>query len=82
MELVRIPQVHEFSPEEQAVMEGMKGWYKIDFVPKMSRVMRAHKAFGRGYGRATRRAMTDGALSRKQKEMLAATVSAVSVCEY
>ena len=82
MEVVRIPEVHEFSPEEQTVMEGMKAWYKIDFVPKMSRVMRVHKAFGKGYGRATRRAMADGALSRKQKEMLAATVSAVSVCEY
>jgi hypothetical protein len=82
MELVRIPEVNEFSREEQKVMEGMKEWYRIDFVPKMSRVMRVHREFGRGYGRATRRAMTDGALTRRQKEMLAAAVSAVNVCEY
>ena len=53
---------------EHGVMEGMKEWYKIDFVPKMSRVMRVHKDFGKGYGRATQRAMADGALNRKQKE--------------
>ena len=47
----------------------MKEWYKIDLGPKMSRGMRVHKDFGKGYGRATRRAMADGALSRKQKEM-------------
>ena len=82
MEIVRVPEVQEFSAEEQKVMEGMKDWYKIDFVPKMSRVMRVHKDFGKGYGRATRRAMADGALSRKQKEIIAATVSAVNVCEY
>ena len=82
MEIVRIPEVKEFSPEEQTVMEGMKDWFRIDFVPKMSRVLRVHKEFGKGYGRATRRAMMDGALSRKQMEMIAATVSAVNVCEY
>ena len=69
MEIVRVPEVQEFSAEEQKVMEGMKDWYKIDFVPKMSRGMRVHKDFGKGYGRATRRPMADGALSRKQKEM-------------
>ena len=82
MEIVRIPDVQEFSAEEQKFMEGMKDWFKIDFVPKMSRVIRVHKEFGTGYARATRRAMADGALSRKQKEMIAATVSAVNVCEY
>ena len=34
MEIVRIPEVQEFSAEEQKVMEGMKDWYKIDFVPR------------------------------------------------
>jgi len=68
MEIVRIPEAKEFSAEEQKVMEGMEDWYKIDFVPKMSRAMRVHKDFGKGYGRATRHAMADGALSRKQKE--------------
>jgi hypothetical protein len=31
---------------------------------------------------ASRRAMSDGALSRGQKELIATTVSAINVCEY
>jgi hypothetical protein len=42
----------------------------------------SHPEFGRPYGRASRRAMSDGALTRAQKEMIAATVSAINVCEY
>ena len=38
--------------------------------------------FGRPYGRASRRAMADGALTRAQKELIAAIVSAINVCAY
>ncbi len=48
----------------------------------MSRVLLSRPEFGRSYGRASRRAMSDGALTRAQKEMIAAIVSAINVCEY
>lgn len=82
MEIVRIPEARELAAEDQPFLEATKSWFRIDFVPKMSRVLFSHPAFGRPYGRASRRAMTDGALSRAQKEMIAATVSAINVCEY
>ncbi len=82
MEIVRVPDAHELASEDQPFLEATKGWFKIDFVPKMSRVLLSRPEFGRPYGRASRRAMTDGALSRAQKEMIAATVSAINVCEY
>ena len=82
MEIVRIPEAHEFSPEDQKFFEGGKAWFKIDFVPKMTRVLRVVPEVGRPYTRASRRAMSDGALSRGQKELIAATVSAINVCEY
>jgi hypothetical protein len=82
MEIVRIPEASELASEDQPFLEATKSWFKIDFVPKMSRVLLSHPEFGRPYGRASRRAMSDGALTRPQKEMIAATVSAINVCEY
>jgi hypothetical protein len=82
MEIVRVPEVHEFSPEDQKFLEAGKAWFKIDFVPKMARVLRVIPEFGRTYGQASRRAMSDGALRRGQKELIAAIVSAINVCEY
>jgi hypothetical protein len=82
MEIVRIPEAHELHPDDRRFLEGTKAWFKIDFVPKMSRVLLTVPEFGRPYGRASRRAMADGALSRAQKELIAATVSAINVCEY
>jgi hypothetical protein len=82
MEIVRIREPHEFSPEDQAFMEATKSWFKIDFVPKMSRVLLTIPEFGRPYGRSSRRAMADGALTRAQKELIATMVSAINACEY
>ena len=82
MEIVRVPESHEFPPEDQKFLEAGKAWFKIDFVPKMSRVLLAVPEFGRSYARASRRAMADGALTRAQKELIAATVSAINVCAY
>ncbi|PYM17211.1 MAG: hypothetical protein DMD81_09890 [Candidatus Rokuibacteriota bacterium] len=82
MEIVRVPHADELAPEDQRFLEATKSWFKIDFVPKMSRVLLTLPEFGRPYGRASRRAMTDGALSRAQKEMIAAAVSAINVCQY
>lgn len=82
METVRIPRVEDLTPEDRRFCEATKGWFNIDFVPKMSRVLLAVPEFGRAYAQASRRAMADGALSRAQKEMVASIVSAVNVCEY
>jgi hypothetical protein len=82
MEIVRLPEAHELAPEDQKVCEATKSWFHIDFVPKMSRVLLALPEFGRPYGRAIRRAMSDGALTRGQKELIATTVSAINVCKY
>jgi hypothetical protein len=82
MEIVRIPEADELAAEDRRFCEATKSWFKIDFVPKMSRVLLRHPDFGRPYGRASRRAMADGALTRAQKELIATTVSAINVCEY
>jgi len=82
MEIVRIPDPSEFAPEDQKFCEATRGWFKIDFVPKMSRVLLQTPAFGRAYAAASRRAMADGALTRGQKELIATIVSAINVCEY
>lgn len=82
MEVVRIPEARELAPEDQKFLDATRAWFRIDFAPKMSRVLLNLPEFGRPYGRASRRAMTDGALSRAQKELIAATVSAINVCEY
>lgn len=82
MEIVSIPDARDLAAEDQKFIEGTKAWFRIDFVPKMSRVLLAVPEFGRPYGRASRRAMADGALSRKEKELIATMVSAINVCEY
>ncbi len=82
MEIVHISDPHELASEDQKFCEATKAWFKIDFVPKMSRVLLAIPEFGRPYGRASRRAMADGALTRPQKELIATMVSAINVCEY
>jgi hypothetical protein len=68
MEIVRVTEAHELAPEDQRFCDATKAWFKIDFVPKMSRVLLTVPEFGRPYGRASRRAMADGALTRAQKE--------------
>ncbi len=82
MEIVRIPDPSDFASEDQKSCEATKGWFKIDFVPKMSRVLFQTPEFGRAYAAASRRAMADGALTRGQKELIATIVSAINVCEY
>jgi hypothetical protein len=82
MEIVRLRETHELAAEDQKFCEASKSWFHIDFVPKMSRVLLTVPEFGRSYGRASRRAMSDGALTRAQKELIATTVSAINVCEY
>jgi hypothetical protein len=82
MEIVRVTEPHELAPEDQRFCEATKAWFRIDFVPKMSRVLLTVPEFGRPYGRASRRAMADGALTRAQKELIATVVSAINVCEY
>ena len=73
METVRILEEQEFPPEMPRVVQGTREWIKIDDVPKMSRVIAWSAQFQWGFGRATRRVMSDGELKRWQKEMPAGT---------
>ncbi len=82
MEIVKITDTTELAPEDQKFCDATKAWFKIDFVPKMSRVLLTIPDVGRPYGRASRRAMTDGALTRAHKELIATMVSAINACEY
>jgi hypothetical protein len=82
VETVRLPEPSELGPEDQKIFENTRQWFRIDFVPKMSRALRAIPAIGDGITRASRRAMPDRVLSRAQKELIAAAVSAMNVCEY
>ena len=82
MEIVHVSDVHELTPEDQKFCEATKAWLGINFVPKMSRVLRMLPAPGDGIMKASRRAMPDRVLTRGQKELIAAAVSAMNVCEY
>jgi len=82
MEIVRISEPEDLAPEDQKFCEATKPWFRIDFVPKMGRVLLTVPEFGRPYWRASRRAMAEGALTRAQKELIATMVSAINVCEY
>ena len=72
----------KLSPEDQKIFDNTRQWFGIDFVPKMSKVLRMLPAAGTAITKASRRAMPDRVLSRGQKELIAATVSAMNVCEY
>ena len=39
MEIVHVTEADELTPEDQRFCEATKAWFKIDFVPKMSRVL-------------------------------------------
>lgn len=82
METVKLPDPSAFGPEDQKIFENTRQWFRIDFVPKMSRVLRMIPAIGNSVTRASRRAMPDRVLTRGQKELIASAVSAMNVCEY
>ena len=63
MEIVHVTDVHQLAPEDRKFCEATKAWFKVDLVPKMSRVLLTLPKFGRPYGGASRRAITDDALS-------------------
>ena len=52
MEIVRVTEADELSAEDQRFCEATKARFKIDFVPKMSRVLLTVPEFGRPYGRS------------------------------
>ena len=82
METVRIRPPEEFPPELQRMLEGVKRWFGLDFVPKMNLVTAWDPGFWAGFGRCGKRAMADGALPRDLKEMVAVAVSAINSCDY
>jgi hypothetical protein len=82
METVRLLADHELPPELHKYVEGTKAWFNIDYLPKMSKVLMYRPEMSRTHGRCSRRAMVDGVLERRQKEMLAVAVSAMNACDY
>lgn len=82
METVRIKPPEEFPPDLQRMLEGVKRWFRLDFVPKMNLVTAWDPGFWAGFGRCGKRAMADGALPRDLKEMIAVAVSAINGCDY
>ena len=82
METVRLLDEHEFPEELQKYFEGTRSWFGIDYLPKMSKVISYQPEFAQTHGRCSRRAMVDGVLQRRQKEMIAVAVSAINACDY
>ncbi|MBI3091995.1 MAG: hypothetical protein HYY96_15155 [Candidatus Tectomicrobia bacterium] len=82
MATVRIRGAEEYSAEEQKLFAASRAWFKIDFTPKMGRVLLALPEFRDHNGRAMKRAMPDGELRRAEKEIIAAAVSGMNSCRY
>ncbi|MFQ5692797.1 MAG: carboxymuconolactone decarboxylase family protein [Nitrospinota bacterium] len=82
METVRIRDESEFPEDMRKQFEQIKGFFKIDFVPKMVRVLSHYPEFRAGQGRCTRRALSPGELPRTTKELIATAVSTINVCQY
>ncbi len=82
METVRLLDEHEFPDELKPYFDGTKAWFGIDYIPKMSKVLCYQPEMSRTHGRCSRRTLVDGALKRRQKEMIAVAVSAINACDY
>jgi len=84
MPTVRLRDAAEYPEAARKLFELSKQWFNHDFPqpPAMSRVMAWDPEFGGPHGRAMRRAMTPGELTRGEKEMIAAAVSGANACTY
>ena len=72
-------------PSEEAIRESMEPGHPYDFgfVAGMSRLVRAHEEIGRAYGPLFQQIMfAPGALSRAEREMVAAVATAAQDCHY
>ena len=82
MATVRIPELDELPEDARRRVELMKQWFHIEFAPKMTRALAFVPEFQAHHGFCSKRAMSDGALTRGQKEIIATAVSAVNACDY
>ena len=84
MPTVRLRDESEYPEPARRAFELSKQWFAHDFAapPAMSRVMAWDPEFGGAHGRAMKRAMAPGELSRAEKEMIAAAVSGANACAY
>jgi len=84
MPTVRLREAVEYPLAAQKLFELSKTWFNYEFEqpPAMSRVMAWDPGFGGPHGRAMKRAMRPGELTRAEKEMVAAVVSGVNACSY
>ena len=84
MPTVRLRSAAEYPAAAPKLFELSRAWFNHDFAepPAMSRVMAWDPEFGGPHGRAMKRAMGPGELTRGEKEMVASVVSGVNACEY
>lgn len=84
MPTVRLRDASEYPEPARKIFEASKVWFGHDFQqpPAMSRVMAWDAEFGGPHGRAMKRVMAPGELTRAEKELVAAAVSGVNACSY
>ncbi|MES1243863.1 MAG: carboxymuconolactone decarboxylase family protein [Acidobacteriota bacterium] len=77
---IKLPTDEEMLARRQS---GMKPTYNFGFIGGMSRLLAAHERIGKALQGAFYEMMfAPGALSRAEREMLAAVASAAQDCEY
>ena len=76
--------VHIPTPEQRAAMSDARDPYNFGFVPAMGRLLAAHDTIGPKFLALYREIMfaAGGALSRAEREMIAAVAAAAQKCEY
>ena len=80
---VRIPTEEEWAQMWNAVSPGRQHPYAFGFFPAMGRLQMAHPRIGATFGAFFSQVMFEpGALSRREREMIAAVSSAAQDCHY
>ncbi|MDX1382398.1 MAG: carboxymuconolactone decarboxylase family protein [Thermoanaerobaculia bacterium] len=69
--------------EEMAAIRPPGGPYDFGFVPNMGKLLAAHQEIGPHFGALFAQIMfADGALDRREREMVAAVAAAAQDCHY
>ena len=80
---VRVPTDHEIAEMRRALSPGRTHPYDFGFFPAMGRLQMAHPRIGAAFGAFFQQVMFEpGALSRREREMIAAVASAAQDCHY
>ena len=71
-------------PSRDSLAGDPEGGYNFGFVPNMGRLLRAHPRIARRFGALFAEIMfaPEGALDRREREMIAAVAAAAQDCHY